>query len=149
MSARSGSENVFVVKLISLVALLTIMLQFKEGGRSIRSSQVHILTDLFPGYIFPDIPAKVFADRKKRPHIPEVAEKLNDHRFLYDRDPKTPKDHLNGHMRNPCILQVNIVWVRFFCSQNANMLLVIRHYSVFCMAPPFSKEGPEVQKPAK
>ena|ERR1700685_211570 len=85
----------------------------KRGGRSIRSSQVHTLTDLFPGYIFPDIPAKDFADRKKRPHIPQVADQLRDHRFLYDRDPKTPADRLNGHLRGPCVLKVT-VWLWLF-----------------------------------
>jgi hypothetical protein len=81
--------------------------------------------------------------------MPEVAEKLRDHRFLYDRDPKTPKDRLDGHLRNPCILKVNSVWLRFFYCQSANMLPIIRRYSVFYMVPLLSKEGPEVQKPAK
>jgi len=68
-----------------------------------------MLTSLFPTYIFPDIPANDFMDRKKRPHIPQVADLLHDHRFLYNRDPKTPTDRLNGHMKNPCILKVIVL----------------------------------------
>ena len=93
--------------------------QFKEGGRSIRSNQVHTLTNLFPGYVFPDIPASDFADRKKRPHIPEVAKELHDYRFLYDHDPKSPSDRLNGHLRNPCILKV-IIRCNCFCTWSAD-----------------------------
>jgi hypothetical protein len=78
-----------------------------EGLRSIRSNQVHILANLCPGHIFPDIPVSDFADRTKRPGMPQVQNLLKDNRFVYDRDPNTVAERLKGHMRNECILKVS------------------------------------------
>lgn len=74
--------------------------------KAIRSQQIHNVADLFPGFIFPQINCGAFAQKSKRARIPEVAALLEDSRFLYDRDPKTPKDRREGHLRNPCILKV-------------------------------------------
>lgn len=75
--------------------------------KAIRSQQIHSIGDLFPGFIFPQIPSQPFANRSKRASIPEVAALLEDNRFLYDRDIITLKDRREGHMRNPCILKVS------------------------------------------
>lgn len=91
----------------TLVHLLIVLPQFKEGFNSIRSQQAHLLANLFPGYIFPELPAKTFVDKSQRPHLPEVTALLKNKQFLYDRDPSGPKAALDGHLRHPCILQVS------------------------------------------
>ena len=75
--------------------------------KAIRSQQIHTIANLFPGYIFPPIACEAFAQKSKRARIPEVAALLEENRFLYDHDPKTPKDRRKGHLHNPCILKVS------------------------------------------
>jgi hypothetical protein len=86
--------------------------QFREGVKSIRSNQAHVLAKLFPTYIFPELPAD-FSDKDKRSQLPEVITLLRDKRFLYDREPKSAKARLDGHLRNPSILKVRLVLVCF------------------------------------
>lgn len=74
--------------------------------KAIRSQQIHSLADLFPVFVFPEIPPVPFANRSKRSAIPEVANLLEGNRFLYDRKPDTPQNRRNGHMRNSGILKV-------------------------------------------
>ena len=75
--------------------------------KAIRSQQIHSLVDLFPGFIFPEIPSQMFVNWSKHTSIPEVAALLKGNRFLYDHEPVTLKDHHEGHMRNHCILKVS------------------------------------------
>ena len=75
--------------------------------KEIHSQQIHSISDLFPGFIFSQIPSQPFVNQAKQASIPEVAALLEDNRFLYDRDVITPKDCHEGHMRNPCILKVS------------------------------------------
>lgn len=83
------------------------ILQFNKGLASIRSQQAHLLATLFPGHIFPELPATQFADKHQRSSLPAVIALLKDKQFLYDRDPSEPKAALDGHLRHPCILQVS------------------------------------------
>jgi len=85
---------------------MTYPTQFRDGARGIRSNQVHILVNLFPGFIIPGVSPEDFADKSKRPQLPQVAKLLKNKRFLYDREPKTANDRLEGHMRGPCVMQV-------------------------------------------
>lgn len=100
--------------------------QFKEGAKSIRSSQAHTLSKLFPTFVFPEFPAE-FCNKDKRPQLPEVVKLMENKRFLYDRDPVNAKAALEGHLRHPCILKASHLPLRIHsfhiakCSADSTM----------------------------
>jgi hypothetical protein len=104
--------------------MMIIFQQFREGGKSIRSNQVHTLAKLFPTYIFPELSA-AFSNKAKRCDLPEIIALLHNKRFLYDREPIDAKAALDGHLRNPCILKV-------------------RTYVPICLLSHFTKSTPSV-----
>ena len=102
-------ERVGWLQYLPFAISLSILKQFREGVKSIRSNQVYTLAKLFPTYIFSSLPAE-FSDKAKCCDLPEIAALLLNKRFLYDREPSSPQAALDGHLRNPCILKVRSIF---------------------------------------
>ncbi|KAL1725072.1 hypothetical protein EV714DRAFT_277858 [Schizophyllum commune] len=83
--------------------------QIKEGQRTMRTATVDAVLrraqDVFD-VSSTDFPSKQFENKAQRAKLPKIQELLNERRFLYDRDLKTPADRLAGFMRGVCIIRI-------------------------------------------
>ncbi|KAL1662130.1 hypothetical protein GGF50DRAFT_117329 [Schizophyllum commune] len=92
-----------------------ILEQIRIGQRQMRSQAVEMVQALAHD-IFDvpstDFPSKQFKDKEQRGKLPKVISLLKDNRFLYDREPTTQKDRLEGYMKNVCIQRILRVTLR-------------------------------------
>jgi len=141
---RAGIQCYFKI-LISHITL-----QFKEGLRSIRSTQVHILADLCPGHIF-QISQLVNLQTEKSSWT--FLKSVTSWRTIDSSmiaQPTSTTEHLEGHMRNECILKVNYPQVYHHAIlTNNDTVSPHRHCNVSFMAHRLSRTGQRVWKLGK
>ncbi|KAL1725192.1 hypothetical protein EV714DRAFT_256069 [Schizophyllum commune] len=97
------------------LAQSAVVAKIRVGQRQMRSQAVEVVQSIAHDVFdvsSTDFPTLQFKNKEKRALLPMVQTLLKDNRFLYDREPKTITDRLEGYMRHACILRILRVILR-------------------------------------